>query len=475
MTAQPPSSDSQSPPPEQGRGLLGRLKVFIHPPASGKHPFEIIAGRGRMRLNTLIALRWWGLLSQILVLIAAAFWIGVEGPWRICAAVIAVTALLNLGLAIVIARQPQRQAGHWETSASLVFDILQLAALCFVTGGVSNPFSVLIIAPVGLAAATVRTAHAAGVAAIAFVTIAVLAVWGWPLPPVAGEPMALPALYEVAMAIALEAGVAFTASYAWRASVEAARMELALNVTQTVLAREQKLSALGALAAAAAHELGTPLATIQIVAKEMARGATGPLKEDADLLVSQAQRCREILRRLTEEPEAEDEVHARLTLLGFVNEVIEPHLASGVRVEAVVTGPPGAKAPEIRRLPEILHAMTTLVENATDFARSEILVRARFDAETIAVEIRDDGAGFAPDILARLGQPYVTSRPAAEGSRSGHAGMGLGFFIAKTLLERTGATVKFENAHRGGAVVSARWPRNTIEAPPLRDFSALGA
>ena len=233
-------------------------------------------------------------------------------------------------------------------------------------------------------------------------------------------------------------------------------MELALNVTQTVLAREQRLSALGGLAAAAAHELGTPLATITVVAKELANEApAGPLREDAELLVSQAERCREILKRLTQTPETDDVIHSRMTLLQFVNEVIEPHIHTEVRVEALVAGPPGARPPEIRRMPEVLHAMTSFVENAVDFARSEVLIRVRFDEKTVSVEVRDDGPGFSSDILTKLGQPYVTSRPGGESSRSGHVGMGLGFFIAKTLLEKTGAVVDFNNA-RGGVRVDLR-------------------
>jgi two-component system sensor histidine kinase RegB len=262
------------------------------------------------------------------------------------------------------------------------------------------------------------------------------------------------------------AGIALIAGYVRQAAEEAARMALALDVTQAVLSREQRLSALGALAAAAAHELGTPLATISIVAKEMAREAPTPeVKDDADLLMAQAERCREILRRLTATPDkASDEVHERLTLRQLVQEVIEPHAGvKDVRVEAIVTGAPGTTAPDIRRMPEIIHALTSFVENAVDFAAAEVLVTARFDAETVSVEVRDDGSGFAPEILAKLGEPYVTTRPGAEGSRTGHIGMGLGFFISKTLLERTGAVVTFQNGRPRGAIVSARWPRSRIE------------
>jgi two-component system, sensor histidine kinase RegB len=133
-------------------------------------------------------------------------------------------------------------------------------------------------------------------------------------------------------------------------------------------------------------------------------------------------------------------------------------------VEAIVTGATGVKAPDVWRTPEVLHAMTSFVENAVDFAQSEVLITARFDADTIAMEVRDDGPGFSAEVLSKLGEPYVTSRPGVAGGRTGHIGMGLGFFIAKTLLERTGAKVSFQNGRPRGAVVSARWPRDRLEA-----------
>jgi len=168
-------------------------------------------------------------------------------------------------------------------------------------------------------------------------------------------------------------------------------------------------------------------------------------------------------------------IHARAELLYYdpnlsyelANRVakLEPHANASkeVRVEAIVTGAKDVKTPDIRRMPEITHAFTTFVENAVDFAQSEILVSARFDADSVTIEVRDDGPGFAPEILAKLGEPYVTSRPGAEGSRTGHIGMGLGFFISKTLLERTGAKVSFHNGKPRGAVVAARWDRGIVE------------
>jgi two-component system sensor histidine kinase RegB len=424
------------------------------------------AHRGRLRVRTLVALRWLVLAGQVLLLAAAGLGFGFRAPYSICFAIIGAGAWLNLLTAV--ASPGRRVFGDLEAAGQLGFDILQLSALAFVTGGAANPFILLLIAPVTLAAATLPIRPVLALAVLASVAGLALGFVSLPLPETSGMNAVIPPGYRLGASVALVAGIALTAGYVRQAAVESARMALALDVTQAVLAREQRLSALGALAAAAAHELGTPLATISIVAKELGRDApTAAVKDDADLLVGQAERCREILRRLTRKPAAaSDAVHERLSLRQLVQEVIEPHAAASreVRVEAIVTGASGLKTPDVRRMAEITHAFTTFVENAVDFAKSEVLVSARFDAETISIEVRDDGPGFAPEILAKLGEPYVTSRPGAEGSRTGHIGMGLGFFISKTLLERTGALVTFQNGRPSGAIVAARWPRSMIEA-----------
>jgi two-component system sensor histidine kinase RegB len=423
--------------------------------------------RGRLRVRTLVTLRWIVVAGELLLLLLVVG-MGFRLPIPLCLAVIGAGAWINLLTGV--ASPGQRVFGDREAAAQLSLDILQISTLVFLTGGTSNPFVLMLIAPVTLAAATLTLRPVLVLGAIAGLTSAVLAVFSLPLPEPPGVALAIPFSYRVGAALANMAGIALTAGYVRQAAVESARMALALDVTQAVLAREQRLSALGALAAAAAHELGTPLATISIVAKELGREAPTPaVRDDAELLVSQAERCREILRRLTATPAAaSDEVHERLSLRQLVQEVIEPHAGvKGVRVEAIVTGAKGMKTPDIRRMPEVSHAFTSFVENAVDFAASEILVSARFDAETISIEVRDDGPGFAADVLAKLGEPYVTTRPGAEGSRTGHIGMGLGFFIAKTLLERTGAVVTFQNGRPRGAVVAARWPRAAIEAGAL--------
>ncbi len=416
-------------------------------------------------MRTLLAQRWGWVVAQTAILLACGLALNMHIPWALCFSLIALSAWLNVLLGL--ASTGQRLARDGEATAQIAFDILQLSGLFYLTGGAYNPFSLLLIAPVTLAAATLPARYALGLGALAIAATVLLAVFHMPLPTASGQPAFDPGpRMQWTIVAARVVGIVVSGAYAWQAASESARMELALNVAETVLAREQRLSALGALAAAAAHELGTPLATISVVAREMARNTTdAEVREDAELLIGQAARCREILQRLTEMPEAQDAVHERMSLVQLVQDVIEPHMVHGIRVEAVVNGPAGETAPDIWRRPEIIHAMTSIVENAVDFARGEVIVIARFDPRYIVIEARDDGPGFSPEVLAKLGEPYVTTRPGAEGSRTGHIGMGLGFFIAKTLLERTGATVDFRNGRRGGAVVSARWPRPALEAP----------
>jgi two-component system sensor histidine kinase RegB len=471
-----PVSPSETPAPEtSGKTLPGldRLRQALLQDAA-----DFWAGgarRGRLRVRTLVRLRWLAVAGQTVTVLFVGLVLKFPLPWLGCFVLIGVAAWLNI--VISLASPGQRMAGDREAAGQIAFDILQLTGMLYLTGGTLNPFSLLLIAPVTLAAASLPLRHTLMLGLLAVAANIMLSVNALPLPSLNAVPFDPPLINRIGAVIARILGVIFTAAYAWQAAAEAARMQLALDTTHVVLAREQRLSALGALAAAAAHELGTPLATIAIVAKEMARNAPpgGQVREDADLLISQAGRCREILRRLTADPMASDAVHERMSLLQVVQEAIAPHAKSAeVRVEAMVSGPLDVQPPDIWRMPEILHAVTSFVENAVDFAKSEVLVTARFDNQRLSIEVRDDGPGFAPEVLAKLGEPYVTSRPGAEGSRSGHVGMGLGFFIAKTLLERTGAEVDFRNGRRGGAQITAKWPRGVIEAPAIVDpFTGL--
>src|SRR6201996_7279402 len=428
----------------------------------------------RLRLRTLVGLRWSAVGGQMLALLTGRFLLGFDVPLLACLGGIALAVLFNL--ALVLAFPPQRVLRQWEAALQLDFDILQLGLLLLLTGGVGNPFTVLLIVPVILGASSLEGRHPYVLTGLASAVVLGLAALSDELPWFGGTPLVLPPLYHWAAALAVIVGIVVASTYARRAAAESARMELALHAAETVLAREQRLSALGGLAAMAAHELGTPLATIAVVAKEMIRECPpGSLREDAELVSSQAQRCRDILRRLAETPpETDGMVHARIGLSQLLEEAAGGEEGAAledeeedVRVEWSVVGPPDTDPPELIRHPEVGPALTSFIENAMDFAKSEVRLVGRYDDDFVSVEVRDDGPGFAPEIFAKLGEPYVTSRPTGENSPSGHLGMGLGFFIAKTLLERTGAEVGFRNAREGGAVVSIRWPRGVIEALAL--------
>jgi two-component system sensor histidine kinase RegB len=247
-------------------------------------------------------------------------------------------------------------------------------------------------------------------------------------------------------------------------------MANALAATELVLAREQHLSQLDGLAAAAAHELGTPLATITVVATELARAIEkdSPLAEDITLLREQAQRCRQILGKLTE-LSADDKPFDRMPLSALLEEVVAPHRHFGVAINVAVTSHEAAE-PIGGRNPAILYGLGTLVENAVDFARATVQVAADWTSNDVLVTITDDGPGFAPEIMDRIGDPYVTSRRRRRMNidNEGGGGLGLGFFIAKTLLERAGATLEFENraAPDRGAIVRVHWGRSEFEQPP---------
>lgn len=411
-------------------------------------------------------MRWIAVVGQTSVLLTVHFGLGFQTPLSACLFAIGVSTWFNV--ALLLTRPMQAQASDLDTFLGTSFDILQAGVLLGLTGGMNNPFVILLIGPVAVGAAALPLKPALGIVAVGLGCATALKYVHLPMPWSTPAGLDLPYMYEVGMWAATVIGMLFTAGYAFTASRESARMELALATTQEVLAREQRLGALGGLAAAAAHELGTPLATIQVVAKEMCRGLApdDPAAEDARLLLSQAERCRDILKRLSRDPEEGDPVACAASLIQLLDEAADPHQGVGPEITTTVRSTDGSPHPVVVRSPEAVHALSALVENAVDFAKTQVIILGAHDRDTITVEVADDGPGFAPAVLTKLGEPYVTTRPNGENSRTGHTGMGLGFFIAKTLLERTGARVNFRNGRRGGAVVCVCWPRAAVEVAP---------
>lgn len=415
----------------------------------------------RLRLETLIRLRWLAILGQSVAVLFVALALDFETPLTETAAVILIATLLNVGLTL---RAPALGPYPAHVSALvLAFDILQLTALLYLTGGLQNPFSVLFLAPVMVSAAALppRMTIALGVLAVTMASF--LALSHRPLPWMKGHLLVFPTIYTAGLWTSILLGLAFIGIYAWRVAEEARQMADALAATELVLAREQHLSAVDGLAAAAAHQLGTPLATIAVVAKEMDRLVEDddPLKEDVALLRQETARCRDILAKIASLGGEQDGPLGELAIEHLIEELAAPHRNFGVAIVVGCTGPdPQPRSPRNHGL---IYGIGNLIENAVDFARSTVHITARWNERDVVITVSDDGPGFPSDILQRLGQPYLTTRHnrMREGEDRNHAGggLGLGLFIAKTLLERSGARVIFgNNSGSDGARIEILWP-----------------
>jgi len=428
-----------------------------------------------VRLRTLIFVRSLGIIGQIVAVVIVFFGLKYQMPIGQCLMVIGVAIAFNAAMFFLY--PSVYILSEREATAHLAFDIFQLTAMLALTGGIQNPFALLYLAPIVISAANLSLASTLVLAFLAFCSISVISFFHWQLPWDPADPLLLPPLYVAGNWISLTLGIGFCLIYAWRTADESRRMQAALAATQATLEREQRLSDLGALAAAAAHELGTPLGTIAVVARELERDIpqTSPWAEDIHLLRGQAERCREILSRLAQQDTGEDTIAKRLPLAALLDEIAEPHRGFGIEIAVRMTTP-GALT--VLRKPEVAHGLGNLIENAVDFAKTKVDVEASWNDNEVVVTITDDGTGFDPEILARLGEPYVTSRPGIDLDRDGeddvtnahaegHAGMGLGFFIAKTLIERTGGTVTFGNKAGGGALVRVVFPRSSLEKPAI--------
>lgn len=425
------------------------------------------ASRGAVRVRTLLYLRWVSAIGQLLALYITAVLLRAPMPLADFLLVIGAGVLMNLHL--LTTRQKNDWLGRRMATAHLAFDILQVAVLLYLTGGLTNPFSVIIIVPVTVSATILPLRSTAALGTLAIGAISVLAFWHQPLPWPTPDGPALPRLYQGGLWVAIASATVFTGVYAWRVAAEARQMAAALTATKMALAREQRMSALGGLAAAAAHELGSPLSTIAVVARELSREveADDPIRPDIDLLLSEAARCRVILAQLSSAPEQTKPTMLDLPLLS----VLMTELAGGpeelpVPVRVVVLPDSRGDEPCLLRTPELLHGLGNFIQNAAQFARSAVLLHLYWDEEEVAVAIDDDGPGFPPQLLNHLGEPYVSTRA----GDSGH--MGLGVFIATTLLSHSGGQVRFLNRDGGGARVLVTWDRARIEL--LRDGDNTG-
>jgi two-component system sensor histidine kinase RegB len=442
---------------------LGFARMPSEPAALTPAVAPSLPPRGGVRLRALVLIRWAAVAGQIITAGVVHWGLGFGLPLLAVGGTIALSALLNL--AVSLGRPASTRIDDREATVFLAFDIVQLAVLLYLTGGLTNPFALLLLAPVAIGATILSLASNIALSLLTIGSIALLGILHQPLPWQGSVP-ALPEIYQTGFWVGLTLTTLLITLYGWRLAEEARQMSDALGAAQNSLAQEQRLSALGALAAAAAHELGSPLSTITVVTKEMLNEVTpdDPLREDVELLASESERCRLILARLTVDPTGDmSDVYTLVPLPSLVEAAAQNYQREGITVK-FDSGPQGegvpTTAPIQLRSPEFMQGIGNIVQNAVSFATHEVDIAIRWTTEWSEVQVSDDGPGFSEALLDELGTPFISTRQGVEGH------MGLGVFIAKTLLERTGATVNFGNrgGNRDGAAVVVRWPNPFFKA-----------
>ncbi len=423
-----------------------------------RHPLR------HVRLDTILRLRWLAALGQLTAIFIVAHGLEFDVAIIPCVAIVGLSALVNL--ALQIAFNPMQRLEPVYAAALLALNIVELAALLFLTGGLQNPFSFLFLAPVLISATAlpIRLTIALGVLAVACASALVF--FHLPLPWDSDDPLVLPPIYLFGVWLSILVAIGVTSLYAFQVTEESRKLSDALAATELVLTREQHLTQIDGLAAAAAHELGTPLSTIFLISRELEKTVDGneQLAGDLKTLREQAQRCREILAKITQ-LSSSGAPFDRMPLSTLIEETVAPHRDFGVAIK-VRLAVAATREPVGARNPAVLYGVGNILENAVDFARTTVEVNAWWNAETVEMIISDDGPGIAPDMLKRIGEPYLSRRRSTDEDQSARTGLGLGIFIARTLLERTGAKVSFTNRTfpDHGAVVQIVWPRERFEA-----------
>jgi two-component system sensor histidine kinase RegB len=419
-----------------------------------------------VRLDTILRLRWLAALGQIAAIFIVAQGLEFDVPVIPCIAIVGLSALLNL--ALQIAFDPMQRLEPVYAAALLALNIVELAGLLFFTGGLQNPFSFLFLAPVLISATALPTRFTIALGLLAVACASALVYFHYPLPWDADDPLVLPPIYLFGVWLSIVLAIGVTSLYAFQVTEESRKLSDALAATELVLTREQHLTQLDGLAAAAAHELGTPLSTIFLISRELEKTVKdGPLAADLKTLREQAQRCRDILAKITQ-LSSSGAPFDRMPLSTLIEEVVAPHRDFGVAIKVRIAVA-GTREPVGARNPAILYGVGNILENAVDFARQTVEVNAWWNGEIVELVISDDGPGIAPDMLKRIGEPFLSRRPGDDEGE--HGGLGLGVFIARTLLERTGAKVAFTNRTfpDHGAVVHIAWPRHRFESPESTD------
>ena len=410
-----------------------------------------------IRAKTLINLRWIAVLGQIITCLVVEYFFGFQLPWL--EILLTILALIISNLALYPRYSSNNRLSETATTVVIAADILQLALLIFFTGGLSNPFVVLFITPIAI---TVTSLPIRSTSILIFLTIIFLTILGsfnYPLESNMLD-LSVPPIFILGMWVSLFVTILFLTFYAGGLTDESRKISAALKVAENLLVKEKNLSSLDGLAAAAAHHLGTPLGTISLIANELKNDESinENAKKDLMILSEEVDKCKKILGSLGEKPSSDDDLITKIELQALLEELCELIKVKEIKFSInFKDNDPGMKEILLRRRSELLLGLSNIIENAADFASTTVELNVSKSGKFINLEINDDGKGFSNSILSRIGDPYVSSR--SKSSNNGD-GLGLGFFISKTLLERLNISVQaYNKVHpEYGAVVLIKIP-----------------
>ena len=403
--------------------------------------------------KTLVTLRWIAIIGQFTAINLVYFYLKLDFPVVLAHLILFLgfltNAYLNFGIRSIILKD-------FYASIFLVYDLIQLTALLYLTGGISNPFSILLIIPTIVSSTflSMGTTIILGILTITF--LFVLTIFHYPLPGIHDHSITFPKLYLTGYFLAIIVGLVFLSYFGIRFSGASKRRSDAITKLQQVIAKEYELESLGGQAAAAAHSLGTPLATISVVASELKKelGESNQHTKDIELLISQTKRCGEILKKISKKQIKEDQFFAKTQIEDLINEIIDSFRESSSK-KLVLNSKENKNKFNFQRSPELIYGLRNFIGNAVKFSKSLVEINVKSDSQNLVVSIDDDGPGFPEDIKEILGEPYIKSKSLEVTSNTG---TGLGTFLGKTLLERKSANVSFlKDDKLGGASVSIIW------------------
>ena len=402
--------------------------------------------------KTLVTLRWIALIGQFAAINIVFFVLKLDFPIHATYIIILIGILTNVYLQY---RIKATQLKDLYSSLFLIFDLFQLGLLLYLTGGIHNPFTFLLIIPAIVSSTFLSMGTTIILGLLTLAVLILITFFHLPLPGTE-EPLKFPEYYLIGIIISISIGLIFLSYFGIRFSGETKKRSEALNELQQTLSKEYELESLGGQAAAAAHSLGTPLATITVVAKELRKeiGESSRHTKDLDLLISQTKRCSEILKQISKKEITEDKFFSFTEFEILLSEIIESFKETSDKTIELYSSESNNSC-KIKRSPEIIYGLRNFIGNAIKFAKQNINISLKINKDLVNILIEDDGPGFPDDIIKILGEPYIKSKSQEISSKSG---TGLGTFLGKTLLERKGANLDFGKSEKlQGAKVNISW------------------